>query len=117
MSKYKNNKKKKNLCIIQRTDCFIDVHRGRLFFHSSHFPHVFCHFYTSPLFSSPPSSSPLSFPFRWVIDILALRVGGEKGEDEADTVRGRRRLRVEKDFEEELGYIFQDELRRILRRS
>jgi hypothetical protein len=22
----------------------------------------------------------------WVIDILALRVGGEKGEDEADTV-------------------------------
>ncbi len=22
----------------------------------------------------------------WVIDVLALRVGGEKGEDEADTV-------------------------------
>ena len=24
----------------------------------------------------------------WVIDVLALRVGGEKGEDEADTVEG-----------------------------
>ena len=32
--------------------------------------------------------------FRWVIDILALRVGGEKGEDEADTV-GCCSLRVE----------------------
>jgi hypothetical protein len=31
---------------------------------------------------------------RWVIDILALRVGGEKGEDEADTV-GCCSLRVE----------------------
>jgi len=30
----------------------------------------------------------------WVIDVLALRVGGEKGEDEADTV-GCCSLRVE----------------------
>lgn len=36
----------------------------------------------------------ISFASRWVIDILALRVGGEKGEDEADTV-GCCSLRVE----------------------
>lgn len=53
----------------------------------------------------------------WVIDVLALRVGGEKGEDEADTVgccslrREHLRFNPEKDsFEIELEFLGKDSM-------
>lgn len=42
--------------------------------------------FVSHQFHTPPSLPHGLEQAMWVVDILALRVGGEKGEDEADTV-------------------------------